>query len=43
MHIFYLLIIAFLGVTSEMGHEMDTHSINKIPDEYDQPSSFIER
>ncbi|XP_076272104.1 Niemann-Pick type C-1a isoform X2 [Rhynchophorus ferrugineus] len=31
------------SVTSEMGHEMDTHSINKIPGEYDQPSSFIER
>ncbi|XP_066248348.1 NPC intracellular cholesterol transporter 1 isoform X3 [Euwallacea similis] len=31
------------SITSELGQEMDTHSINKIPGEYDVPSSFIER
>ncbi|CAH1135903.1 unnamed protein product [Ceutorhynchus assimilis] len=31
------------SITSDLGHEMDTHSINKIPGEYDAPSSFIER
>ncbi|XP_025834125.1 NPC intracellular cholesterol transporter 1 isoform X2 [Agrilus planipennis] len=31
------------SVTSEGDHEMDTHSINKMPGEYDTPSSFIER
>lgn len=29
-------------MTSEMGHEMENHSINKS-DEYDKPSSFIEK
>ncbi|XP_050298712.1 NPC intracellular cholesterol transporter 1 isoform X2 [Anthonomus grandis grandis] len=31
------------SVTSEIGHEMDTHSINKVPGEYEASSSFIER
>lgn len=31
------------GVTSENEHEMDTHSITKMPGEYDVPSSFIEK
>ncbi|KAJ8965133.1 hypothetical protein NQ314_004358 [Rhamnusium bicolor] len=30
------------SITSDVGHEMDTHSINKAS-EYDNPSSFIER
>ncbi|XP_060521524.1 NPC intracellular cholesterol transporter 1 isoform X2 [Cylas formicarius] len=30
------------SISSEAGHEMDTHSINKMPDEYES-SSFIER
>lgn len=30
-------------MTSEPGHEMDTHSINKSVENYDKPSSFIER
>ncbi|KAJ8956647.1 hypothetical protein NQ318_014001 [Aromia moschata] len=31
------------SITSEVDHEMDTHSVNKMPGEYDNPSSFIER
>ncbi|XP_030752069.1 NPC intracellular cholesterol transporter 1 isoform X3 [Sitophilus oryzae] len=31
------------SVTSDFGHEMDTHSINKMPGEYEHASSFIER
>ncbi|XP_066140197.1 NPC intracellular cholesterol transporter 1 isoform X2 [Euwallacea fornicatus] len=31
------------SITSELGQEMETHSINKIPGEYDVASSFIER
>jgi Niemann-Pick C1 protein len=31
------------GVTSEIGHELDTHSINKMPGEYDTSSSFLEK
>ncbi|KAJ8923333.1 hypothetical protein NQ315_001891 [Exocentrus adspersus] len=31
------------SITSEVDHEMDTHSINKAPGDYDNPSSFIER
>ncbi|XP_063904619.1 NPC intracellular cholesterol transporter 1 homolog 1b isoform X3 [Zophobas morio] len=34
---------ADIGVTSEIGHELDTHSINKMPGEYDNPSSFLEK
>ena len=30
-------------MTSEIGHELDTHSINKMPGEYDNPSSFLEK
>lgn len=32
-----------LGVTSEIGHELDTHSINKMPGEYETSSSFLEK
>ncbi|CAG9824579.1 unnamed protein product [Phaedon cochleariae] len=31
------------SMTSEMGHELETHSINKSSDDYDKPSSFIEK
>jgi Niemann-Pick C1 protein len=31
------------SVTSEIGHELDTHSINKMPGEYDTSSSFLEK
>lgn len=30
-------------MTSEIGHEMDAHSINKSTNDYDHPSSFIEK
>lgn len=33
----------FLGITSEGDHELDTHSITKMPGEYEVPSSFIEK
>lgn len=33
----------FQGITSEGDHELDTHSISKMPGEYETPSSFIER
>ncbi|XP_019770254.2 NPC intracellular cholesterol transporter 1 isoform X2 [Dendroctonus ponderosae] len=31
------------SITSELEHEMDMHSVSKVPGEYDTPSSFIER
>ncbi|XP_018568156.1 Niemann-Pick C1 protein isoform X3 [Anoplophora glabripennis] len=31
------------SITSEIGHEMDTHSVNKATNDYDHPSSFIEK
>ncbi|CAG9859649.1 unnamed protein product [Phyllotreta striolata] len=31
------------SMTSEPGHEMETHSINKTSEDYDRPTSFIER
>ncbi|XP_044253675.1 NPC intracellular cholesterol transporter 1 isoform X1 [Tribolium madens] len=31
------------SVTSEIGHELDTHSINKMPGEYESGSSFLEK
>ncbi|KAF2896926.1 hypothetical protein ILUMI_09250 [Ignelater luminosus] len=34
---------AHLGVTSDGDHEMDTHSVSKMPGEYEPTSSFIEK